>query len=59
MSSLVILYLKTQRQSSNQFHSQAKTFVLYSTIFSHMANQLPQLHSVGGMTTLPDFHKTA
>lgn len=34
-----------QRQSSNQFHSEAKTFVVYHTTASHMANQQPQLHS--------------
>lgn len=48
MASLVISHPKTERQSSNQSRSEAKTFVVYSTIVSHMANQQPQLYSVGG-----------
>jgi hypothetical protein len=62
IASLVILHVNTKRrQSSSEFHSQAKAFVVHSTIISHMAKEQPQLHKcgVGGMTTLPDFHKTA
>lgn len=60
MASLVILHLKTERQSSNQVHSEAKTSVVHATLVSHMANQQPHLYSVGSeLTTLPDCHKTA
>lgn len=48
MASLVISHPKTERQSSNQSRSEAKTFIVYSTIVSHMANQQPQLYSGGG-----------
>ena len=59
MASLVISHPKTERQSSNQSRSEAKTFIVYSTIVSHMANQQPQLYSGGGVADQLDFHEGA
>lgn len=36
-----------ERQSSNQFRSEAKTFAVYPALVPHMATQQPRLHRVG------------
>lgn len=56
MASLTILHLKMERQRSNEFYSEAKTFAVYATIVSHTVNQYVW---GGGITTLLDYHKTA